>query len=198
MNDFIETELKYWYVPLILGILFIGLGILVFATPEATFLTIAVLFSIGFVVSGIVEVMFSLSNRGILKNWGWHLVGGIITLILGILLSLKPDFSALVLSLYIGFWLLFRSIVYTSSAFELKSVGIKNWGWMFAFGIIGIIFSFILLWNPLLIGIGFVFWIGYGLIILGIINIILGFSIRRFKKDAEEFIDGMEDQTNRS
>ena len=189
MNDFIETELKYWYAPLILGILFIGLGVLVFATPEATFLTIAVLFSIGFVVSGIVEVMFSLSNRRTLKNWGWHLVGGIITLILGVLLSLKPDFSALVLSLYIGFWLLFRSIVYASSAFELKSIGFKNWGWMLTFGIIGIVFSFILLWNPLLIGIGFVFWIGYGLIILGIINIILGFSIRRFKKDIKEFID---------
>lgn len=188
MKDFVENKLKYWYAPLILGILFIGLGILVLATPVATFLTIAVLFSIGFVISGIVEIVYSISNRRNLSNWGWYFAGGIMTFILGVLLSARPDFSALLLSLYIGFWLLFRSIMYISTSVELKDTGSKNWGWILAFGILGVIFSFILLWNPVIAGIGFVFWIGFGLLLLGIINIILSFSIRRFRKATTDFI----------
>ncbi|MDR1503881.1 MAG: HdeD family acid-resistance protein [Prevotella sp.] len=193
MEDLIEKRLKYWYAPLILGVLFIGLGILVFATPVASFLTIAFLFSIGFVASGIIEILYSLSNWKNLKNWGWYLAGGIITFVLGLLLSLRPDFSALLLSLYIGFWLLFRSIMYISASFEVKKDGSKNSGWILILGVLGVIFSFILLWNPLIAGIGFIFWIGFGLVTLGIINIILSFSIRKLKKRAEEFFDELDD-----
>lgn len=181
MKEIISEKLKYWYVPLILGLVFVGLGILVILTPLATFLTISFLFSIGFVVSGIVEIGYSLSNRKDLNNWGWYLVGGFLTLIMGLLLSARPDFTALLLSMYIGFWLLFRSIMYTSKAISLKDAGTKNWGWVLALGILSIIFSFILLWNPALAGLSLIFWLASGIITLGIINIILGFSLRKIR-----------------
>lgn len=189
MANLITDKLKYWYAPLILGLVFIALGILVLFTPLETFLTIAFLFSIGFVVSGIVEIVYSISNRKYLGNWGWYLAGGILTLMMGLLLTSRPDLTALLLSLYIGFWLLFRSILYTSTAFELRDSGVKNWGWILVFGALGILFSFILLWNPAIAGIGIVFWIAFGLITLGIINFVLSLSLRKLKERAEDFFD---------
>lgn len=191
MKSYVENKLKYWYVPLILGIVFIGLGLWVFATPIATLLGIAIFFSIGFVFSGVFEIFYSISNRKEMRNWGWHLAGGAMTLLLGLLLFGRPDLTALVLSISIGFWLLFRSVMYTASSFELKEIGMRNWGWLLILGILGIIFSFILLFNPLLLGLTLVFWIGFGLIVTGIINIVIAFSVRKIKKETE-FVDAEE------
>ncbi|WP_134091379.1 HdeD family acid-resistance protein [Olivibacter sp. XZL3] len=187
MKSSIDKNVKYWYIPLILGILFLGLGFFAIATPVNTFLTVAFMFSVGFIVSGTVEMAYSLSNRKTLRNWGWYFAGGIITFLLGLLLSIRLDLSAILLSLYIGFWLLFRSIMYVMTSVELRDNGSKSWGWIFVMGVLGTIFSFILLWNPLITGVGFVFWIGFGLIALGIINIILGFSLRKLIKTQTNF-----------
>jgi uncharacterized membrane protein HdeD (DUF308 family) len=146
-----------------------------------------------FLISGVVEIIYSISSRKTLRNWGWSFAGGIMTFLLGILLTARPDFTALLLALFIGFWLLFRSIMYSVTAFEIKDSGIKNWGWILALGILGIIISFILLWNPLLAGMSFVIWLGFGLLFLGIINIIISLSIRKFKKATEEFNDKFEE-----
>lgn len=187
MKNLIKNKVRHWYIPLILGILFIGLGVLVLFTPISTFLTIAVFLSLTFLISGVVEVVYSITSRKTLGNWGWSLAGGIMTLLLGVLLTARPDLSALFLSFLVGFWLLFRSVMYAVIAIELKDSGMKNWGWIMVFGILGALISFILLWNPLLAGMTFVIWLGFGLISLGIINIITSFSIRKFKK----VVDGL-------
>lgn len=70
MKKVIQKTITYWYIPLIPGLLFIGLSIWVFATPMETFLTLAVLFSAGFIISGILEIIYAVANRKKLKNWG--------------------------------------------------------------------------------------------------------------------------------
>lgn len=177
MENFIKNRLKYWYIPLILGILFIVLGIRTFAAPIGTLLTLAVLFSIGFIITGVLEIIYSTSNRKDLKNWGWYLTGGILSTLIGIHLLIRPELTALLLSFYIGFWVLFRSISQISTSIELKNDGEKNWGWVLTFGILGILFSLVLLWNPLITGLAVSFWIGLAFITVGLLHIILSFSL---------------------
>lgn len=187
MKELLETRLKHWYLPLILGIISIILGIVVFRTPMATFLTIAVFFSFGFMISGIVEAVYAFINRKELDIWGWYLALGILTFIVGLQLIMRPDLSVMLLTLYIGFWLLFRSIMYISSAIDLKRLHSSNWGWVLAFGILGVIFSFLLLWNPIATSITVSIWIGFGLISLGILQLILAISMRKIKKKVKEY-----------
>ena len=47
---------------------------------------LSVIFSISMLISGIIEIIFSISNRRGISSWGWYLAGGIIDLILGIYL----------------------------------------------------------------------------------------------------------------
>lgn len=80
----IKNSVKYWYVPLIVGILFIIISIIAFSAPLSSLLTLSLLFSLSFVFGGLSEIIFSVANKDELDNWGWSLAFGIITLVVGI------------------------------------------------------------------------------------------------------------------
>lgn len=123
MATFLKTirkTVKHWYVPAIIGVLFVLFGIYIFATPLATYATLAILFSISFLVSGIMEIFFSVQNKDEIEGWGWYLAGGIFSTLVGLMLVANPGISAVTLPLVVAFTLLFRSIQGLGFAFELK------------------------------------------------------------------------------
>ncbi len=183
MVNSIESKVKHWYLLLIFGLISIALGIVVFATPVQTFLVLSVFFSWAFMIAGLLEAIYSIANRDHLSSWGWYLALGILTFILGLQLIMNPSESVMVLAFYIGFWLLFRSMMYISSSLDLKRMNSSNWGWVMFFGIVGVIFSNLLLWNPLITSIAFSIYIGCGLISLGIVQIVLSFSVKKIKNN---------------
>ena len=61
LNTLINS-IKHWYVPLILGILFLVFGIYIFTVPLETYVTLSILFSISFITSGLFEIFFSIQN----------------------------------------------------------------------------------------------------------------------------------------
>lgn len=189
MESLVSKKLKHWYIPLILGIVFIALGISIFFSPTQVFLPLATLFSLGFLFSGIIEVYYSTSNRKETNNWGWFLASGILTIFIGILMFVRLDLTMLMIFMYLGFWMLFKSVMYISFAFELKRERVERWGWVLVFGIIGMIISFIMLSNPLITGIALAYWLSFGFILIGAINIILSYSAKRVKKEIDSFIN---------
>ncbi|MGP5649719.1 DUF308 domain-containing protein [Psychrobacter celer] len=82
----INRTINYWYIPLVVGIIFIATGIYTFVSPLESYAALAILFSISFIISGISEITFSLLNKKLLNNWGWFLALGVLTLIVGVLL----------------------------------------------------------------------------------------------------------------
>lgn len=175
----VRNAIKYWYLQLIVGIIFIGVGIWVFSSPMQSYASLAVIFSISFLLSGISEIYFAVANREELDNWGWTLTLGLVGAIVGILLLLKPEVSAATLPFYVGFVVLFRSIYAISASIDLKSYGIIDWGNLMAIGILGVVLSFILLWNPLFAGMTLVFWTAMLFIISGIFSIYLSFKLKK-------------------
>jgi uncharacterized membrane protein HdeD (DUF308 family) len=177
-----KYAIKHWYLSLILGILFIGVGIWVLRTPLESYLTLSILFSVTIFISGISEIIFSVTNRKEMDNWGWVLTGGIIDLLLGIWLISSPLLSITVLPFVVGFMLMFRSMIAIGFAFDVKGFADTGWGWLLALGILGLLFSFVLLWNPLFAGLTIVIWTGCAIITLGIFRIILSFKLRHLYK----------------
>jgi uncharacterized membrane protein HdeD (DUF308 family) len=173
---------KHWYLSLILGILFIGVGILVLKTPLESYLTLSIVFSVTVFISGISEIIYSVSNRKEMDNWGWILVGGIIDLLLGIWLISSPLLSIAVLPYVVSFFLIFRSMIAMGLAFDARGFTDSGWGWLFALGMLGLLFSFILLWNPLVAGLSIVIWTGCAFITIGVFRIVLAFKLRHLHK----------------
>lgn len=187
MEKTIESKLKYWYLLLFFGLISIFLGYIVFTTPLQTFLVVAIFFSYGFMLSGILEAIYSVLNREHLTNWGWYFALGVLTFIVGAQLIVHPNLTVVVLTFYIGFWLLFRSMMYISSAIDLKKAESENWWLVLILGILGVIFSLLLLWNPVLTSIAVSVWIGCALVSLGFLQIVLAFSLKRVKSRLKEY-----------
>ena len=177
----INKTINHWYIPLVVGIIFIATGIYTFVSPLESYAALAILFSISFIISGASEIAFSLLNKEVLNNWGWFLVLGILTLIVGVLLFVNPAVSQATLLFYVGFLVLFRSISAVSHSFELKEYGFSDWGYLTVIGVVGIVFSFILLSNPILGGMTVVIWTGLALITSGFFSMYLAFKLKRLK-----------------
>lgn len=198
-NNFYKTvtnSIKHWYIPLIVGIIFILVGIYTFSSPLESYVALSIIFSLSFLFSGITEITFSIANRNEIDSWGWSLAFGIITFIFGILLILNPAISITTLPFYVGFVVLFRSVGAISFSIDLKSFGVKDWGMLMAVGILGLIFSFMLLWNPLFSGITIVVWTGLAFIVSGIFSIILSFRLKKLHNTANSISDELKQKYN--
>jgi uncharacterized membrane protein HdeD (DUF308 family) len=182
----ITKSVKHWYIPLIIGIILIAAGIYVFMVPLETYVTLSVLFSISFSIIGILKIFFSIRNHKILKGWGWYLVGGHLSLAVGIILSIYPGISIVILPFAVGFILLFISFLLLRFSFEMKNLEILNWGNAAMLSVLGIIFSFMLVVNPLISGISLVVITGVAFIFTGISSIVLSFDLRKVKKIHEK------------
>ncbi|MDF2477469.1 MAG: hypothetical protein K0S24_2952 [Sphingobacterium sp.] len=183
-NSFLKTirsSIKNWYIPLIVGLLSILLGFYTISTPIASFLALAILFSWSFIASGILEIIFALQNKNEVDGWGWYLTGGILYTLFGILLIASPLLSASTLAFIVGFYALFKSFQLLSFSFDLKNYGSNSWAWITLFAVLGIIFSFILLWNPLFAGLSLVIWTGMAISIVGFAACLLAFQLKNLK-----------------
>jgi uncharacterized membrane protein HdeD (DUF308 family) len=194
-NEAIESvkdTIKHWYLPLILGILFIIVGILAIITPQATYLSLALIFSMTFLFVGILEIVFSISHRKQLDGWGWSLASGIFSTITGVLLIIYPQVSIITLPLFVGFVVLFHSIMSIAWSIELKKYKVSNWGWLLFAGILGAIFSFLLMLNPVIAGLTIAIWTGIALITIGIFHIHFSIELKKLKKTFKSLNDSKE------
>ena len=190
----IRRPVKHWYIPLILGILFILCGIGVIMSPQDSYLTLSILFSLSFLVSGIIETFFALQNTKNLNGWGWYLVSGLISLIMGIFLLMYPALSMSILPLVVGFTLLFRSFELLGFAFEEKEAGVLNWGNLAIVSVLSIILSFILIANPVFTSISLVVFTGLAFISTGISSVILSFNLKKLKGSAQKLSDDLKNR----
>lgn len=185
MANLFETltnTVKHWYIPLIFGIVFLICGFYVFSVPLATYVTLSIFFSISFLFSGVTEIFFSLQNSKSLQGWGWFLVSGLLTAAIGVYLVAYPQISMSILPFVIGFTLLFRSFQLLGFAFDLKSHKNLNWGNVALASAGGIIFSLLLIFNPVFTGLSLVTLTAISFIFIGIASIMLALDLRKLKK----------------
>lgn len=175
----IKKTIKHWYLPLLVGIGFIAIGLWTFKYPLDSYITLSYLFSISFIVSGFFEAVFSITNREIIENWGWNLVTGIFSIVVGVLLFLNPEVSMVTLSYYVGFFVLFRSGMTVGIALDLKNYRVPKWGSLMFLGVLGVVLAFVLLWKPDIAGMSLVILTGISFIVLGIKSIMMSLAIKK-------------------
>ncbi|MBJ2175666.1 DUF308 domain-containing protein [Aureibaculum sp. A20] len=176
-----QAAVKNWWISLLIGILYIIAGVWVFQTPLESYVSLSIIFSVFIFVSGISQIALSISSKNEMQDWGWYLAGGILDLIIGILLITHPLMTMAILPFYVGFWLLFQGFMAIGLSFQLKSVGGPSWGWLLFLGILTLLFSFLLLANPILAGVSIVYMTAMAFVTAGIFRIILAFNLKKIK-----------------
>ena len=162
----LKGSVKNWWVFLIVGILLIIGSIWIFRTPISSFINLAMIFSALILASGVFSIIFAFTNKEDIDNWGLYLVGGILDVLVGIILLSYPGITIVVLSLFIGFWLLFRGFNTISTALKLKKEGATDWGWILVFGILVTIFAFMSIVHPLIGASYLIFTLSFSILLL--------------------------------
>ncbi|HTE68143.1 MAG TPA: HdeD family acid-resistance protein [Actinomycetes bacterium] len=123
-RDAVRRLASSWWLFLILGILWILFGMFVLSYNVGSLLALAVFIGVTFVMTGITQVLAA----GRVDSWKWlYLIGGVLSIIAGILAFIWPGSTLLVLSVILAWFLVFKGIVDTVGA--LASIG-RPWWWL--------------------------------------------------------------------
>ena len=109
---------QHWLGAILFGVL----GALIVWRPLVTAEILTLLMGAFFLVAGLFQLItpFVVS----LPEWGWHVLNGIITLVLGILILAQWPVSGLwVIGLFIGIELIFYGVAWIALALDLRSAG---------------------------------------------------------------------------
>lgn len=99
-----------WWLLLLTGIIFITLSIKIMLHPIESIVGLAFFIGWASLISGVFQVGFSLSAKGIHRNWQWRFFNGIINIIFGIIFLTHPTLTAQILPIILGFYMTFIGI----------------------------------------------------------------------------------------
>ncbi|WP_322990278.1 DUF308 domain-containing protein [Hoeflea sp.] len=105
-----------------LGVLSLIVGVVLVVNPLAGSISLTLLVAILFLVTGVAKLMFALSLRPF-GGWGWGVLSGLISLMLGVLiLSDFPESAAAILGLLLGIELVSNGVLFLFVALGLRKL----------------------------------------------------------------------------
>ena len=171
-HTMLQDVADHWGLAVVMGVLSILLGLLAMFYPGATIVTIAIFFAAWLFVSGIFEVITSFGDTGARVL---HAIIGVLSVIVGFALLRSPFQSVEVFIFVIGILFLVQGIMTFIAAFAVKQGRI----WRILMGILGVVAGIVVLTYPISSAVTLAFIAGIWLVILGILQIIMGFQLRR-------------------
>jgi uncharacterized membrane protein HdeD (DUF308 family) len=164
------------------GVVAVLFGILVVAWPGVTVLALVFLFGIYAIIDGVTNIGHYLSRRKRRRS-AWQLVGGIISVLAGVIAMVWPGITALSLALVIGVWAVILGVSQIALAFEIKKTVRLWWLWL----ITGIVTTLFGLFVVVLPGPGILSLLGLlsgFAIVSGVLLIASGLGLRRLAQVA--------------
>jgi uncharacterized membrane protein HdeD (DUF308 family) len=115
---------RSWWLFLVLGVLWILFGTFVLSYNVGSLLALAVFAGVTFVASGVGQLL----SAGRVDSWQWlFLVGGILSIVAGIIAFAWPGRTLQVLSVLLAWFLVFKGIVDAVSALANTH---RDWWWV--------------------------------------------------------------------
>jgi uncharacterized membrane protein HdeD (DUF308 family) len=111
-------------IHILIGVLYAVVGYMVVDAPVINMLVITKFIAIFLIVSGVFRIVSTLVVR--YQDWGWGLLNGGVTLLLGIIINRQlPEAALWVIGLFVGIEMLFNGWAWVMLALGLRAVA-KN------------------------------------------------------------------------
>ena len=105
---------------LLVGVLYMVVGLMIVEDPAQNMLLLTKLIAIFLIVTGIFEIVAALVHR--FHGWGWVLLNGCVTMLLGLLINKGwPQSAAWVIGLFVGIEMIFNGWGWIMLSLGLKS-----------------------------------------------------------------------------
>ncbi|HAX98921.1 MAG TPA: hypothetical protein DCY12_08575 [Candidatus Atribacteria bacterium] len=161
------------------GIAAILFGIMILVWPAISVVAFLRLIGIFAIIGGILVIIQEMRTKG-----GWPLLlEGIMSIIVGILVISMPGMSAVVITLLIGFWMLFIGIFQIINLIQFYKVLPNPGKWLIILnGIVSLIFGIVIVSRPLMGVLLVASLIGVYVLLFGVISLFSGFYIHSLSK----------------
>jgi uncharacterized membrane protein HdeD (DUF308 family) len=114
-----RTE-ERWAPLLVEGIMGVGVGAATFLWPHVTVLVLLTMIAVWAVAKGVFEVITAIHLRKLITGEWLLALGGVLSVLLGVVVVVRPVVGALGLALLIGMYVFFYGIVLIALGFRLR------------------------------------------------------------------------------
>lgn len=164
---------KSWGMVLLMGIIFLILGILYFAQPIQAILALTIILGALLVFYGIEQLIVMKQA----KRSGWNIFRMVLAILIGIAFLASPWFAARVIELFIGIWMIFTGVDLLAAAAAATS-GTPGRGWATLNGIFSLLVGALVVIFPLFGWLFASYLIAFYLVVFGVMAITAGISLR--------------------
>ena len=104
---------------LLIGVLYTIVGFMILDHPQNSAIQLTLIIAIFLIVGGVFRIVFALSER--FTGWGWVLLNGAVTLLLGMLVYKQwPESGLWVIGLFVGIEMIFNGWAWVMLAIGLR------------------------------------------------------------------------------
>lgn len=183
LENRIEAYSHHWWMIALRGLVAILFGVLAFAWPGLTLLTLVFLFGAYALINGFLALIHAFSAPKGYARFGSLVFDGIVSLAAGVLAFVWPGITALTLVLLIAAWAIVTGVFEIVTAIRLRKTLSNEWLLVLA-GLVAIVFGIAMLVQPAVGALALVWWIGSFAIVFGLLLIGLSFRLRRWEQVA--------------
>jgi len=118
-----RKEHEHWWVLLLEGLLGIGVGVLTFFAPGLTALVLLFYIAIWAIATGVLELVAAIRLRKEIAGEWWLILGGLASVVFGVLLMAQPGAGALALLWLIAAYAVVFGVLLVMLAFKARTFG---------------------------------------------------------------------------
>lgn len=169
---------RYWWMTLLRGLFWILFGIILFARPGISLLSLTLALGVILFIDGVIEVTNALSGRKENDDWWVLLLVGLAGIGVGLLTFYNPQATALAVVFYVAIWAIATGLLEIVAAVRLRRQ-IEGEMWLGLAGIASVVFGVLLVARPGAGALTILWLIGAYAIAFGVMLVLLAFRVRR-------------------
>jgi uncharacterized membrane protein HdeD (DUF308 family) len=168
---------KNWWLLLLRGIAAIVFGVLAFAWPGLTLLTLILFYGAFALVDGVLAIVAAVTGGAPAPRW-WLAIVGLFGIAAGLLTFLMPGLSALVLLFFIAGWAIATGVLQIIGAIQLRKEIDNEWLLIFG-GVVSVLFGIGMMLAPGAGALALVWVIGIYAVITGVVLVALALRLKK-------------------
>ena len=169
---------KNWWILLLRGLAAIIFGVLAFAWPGMTLLTLITFYGAYSLVDGVLAIVAAITGGAPAPRW-WLAVVGLLGIATGLIVFVMPGLTALVLLYFIAGWAIATGVFQIVGAIRLRKEIDDEW-YLILGGAVSVLFGIGVMMAPGAGALALLWVIGAYAVVMGVILVALAFRLKKF------------------
>jgi uncharacterized membrane protein HdeD (DUF308 family) len=112
-----------WWLLLLEGLLGIAFGVITFQAPQITALILLLYIAFWAIATGVLRIVMAVRLRNEIEGEWWMALGGLASVVFGMIMLARPGAGALTLLLFIAAWSIIVGILMVILSFKARGFG---------------------------------------------------------------------------